>query len=65
MVIRTFQKEILKHFGHLRIESTHGLNAYDFNLYTSVTNDEFENGVPVAFCISNQDDTMLFQKKFS
>lgn len=39
MIMATFQEEILKQFGHLRvcIDGTHGLNAYDLNLYTLVT----------------------------
>lgn len=39
------------------IDSTHGTNIYDFHLTTLLVVDEFGNGVPTAFCISNKKDT--------
>lgn len=64
MIMTIFQEEMLKQFDHLWIciEGTNVLNTYSFNLYTLVTIDEFEKGVPVTSCISNRGDIMLFQK---
>lgn len=55
ILMTNFQQEILKKFGHNKIcvDGTHGTNAYDIQLYTVVTVDEFESGCPVAFCLSN------------
>lgn len=49
---------LLQKFGHDKIcvDGTHGTNAYDIQLYTVVTVDEFGSGCPVAFCLSNRSD---------
>jgi hypothetical protein len=39
------------------IDSIHGTNLYDFHLTILLVVDEFGNGIPVAFCISNKKDT--------
>ena len=40
------------------IGSTHGTNAYDFNLMTAIVIDEYgEYGIPVLWAISNRQDT--------
>ena len=39
------------------MDATHGTNAYDFNLITAVVIDEFLEGVPVLWAISNKQDT--------
>lgn len=61
-----FQRKMITAFGHyaILIDGTHGLNGYDFNLYTLVVLDEFTNGIPVAFCFSNREDTKLFEHYF-
>ena len=48
-----FQKEMLLKFGHKGIcyDSTHGTNAYDFNLTSLLVVAEFGQGFPVAWCL--------------
>lgn len=53
------QKEILKKFGNngiICMDAMHGTNPYDFNLITILTVDDFGEGFPVAFLISNRED---------
>jgi len=48
------------------IDSTHGMNQYDFHLTSLVVIDEYGAGIPAAFCISNRKDTntwSIFFKK--
>ena len=40
----------------LCMDSTHKTNIYSFKLITLLVPDEFRNGYPVAFCISNEED---------
>lgn len=52
-----FQAHMLQSCGHdkiICIDSTHGTNAYDFSLTTVVVVDEFGEGYPVAWCLSNK-----------
>ena len=45
--------------GHNKIicvDDTHGTNSYDFNLTTVLVVDEFGEGYPTAWCISNRTD---------
>ena len=53
-----FQAEMLKSFGHnvICIDATHGTNGYDFSLITVLVIDEFGEGYPVAWCLSNRTD---------
>ena len=49
-------------FGNGRvvcIDGTHGTNGYDFTLITVVVIDEYGEGFPVAWCISNREDQLL------
>jgi len=50
---------MLTKFGNnvICIDSTHGMNQYDFHLTSLVVVDEYDSGFPVAFCISNKKDT--------
>ena len=41
------------------IDSTHGTNAYNFNLTSVVVIDEFGEGIPVGWMISNREDTLV------
>jgi len=59
MVIQTpFQQEMLSKFADKGIccDSTHGTNGYDFPLTTIHVIDDFGQGIPVAFCLSNHED---------
>lgn len=66
ILMTNFQEEQLKKFGSNKIciDGTHGTNAYDIQLYTIVTVDEFGSGCPVAFCLSNRSDEVVFQLFF-
>jgi len=59
VIANDFQLSMLGKFGSdiVCIDSTHGTNIYDFHLTTLLVVDEFENGIPAAFCISNNKDT--------
>ena len=57
-----FQAHMLQNCGHdkiICIDSTHGTNAYDFYLTTVLVVDEFGEGYPVAWCLSNKTDTTV------
>lgn len=49
------QLKMLSEFGGDRIciDSTHGTTGYDFELVTVMVVDEFEEGFPVAFCLTS------------
>lgn len=57
------QRSILKEFGNqvITIDGTHGLNAYDFELTTLLTLDEYRQGFPVDFMFTNRKDTSIYQ----
>ena len=60
-----FQKHLMQKFGSkgLCCDTTHGTTGYDFKLNSLLVLDEFEEGVPVAFCLSNRDN-FAFMKLF-
>lgn len=43
------------------IDDTHGLNSYQYQLYSLVVIDEYGNGIPVAYCFSNRSDTYVMK----
>ena len=53
-----FQRDMLAKFGPevICMDSTHGTNAYDFNLITVLVLDEYEEGIPVGWMICNRKD---------
>lgn len=55
VVMTKKQKEVLRSFGSnvIAMDSTHGLNGYDFPLTTVMVIDETNRGYPVAFMFSN------------
>lgn len=57
---------MLKNFGSkiISIDGTHGTNEYDFSLTTVMVVDDFGMGVPVAYCISNRENTEVFSVFF-
>ena len=67
IIANDFQLDMLKKFGHdiVCIDSTHGTNMYDFHLTSLVVVDEFGNGIPVAFCISNKKNSATWTIFFS
>ena len=62
------QAMLLKRFvdqKHLCIDSAHGTNSYNFTLVTAVlVVDEFGEGYPVAWCISNHEDFFVLEQFF-
>uniref|UniRef100_A0A2S2QF98 ZSWIM1/3 RNaseH-like domain-containing protein n=1 Tax=Sipha flava TaxID=143950 RepID=A0A2S2QF98_9HEMI len=66
IIMTQFQSELFLKFGNdkICIDGTHGLNGYNFQLYSLVVVDEYGNGFPVAFCFSNKSDTALFKHYF-
>ena len=41
------------------MDATHGTNMYDFNLITVLVVDEFGEGIPTAWAITNREDVTL------
>ena len=68
LVLQTpLQAEMLLTLGPKRIvyvERTHGTNGYDFTLITTLVIDEFGEGFPVAWCLSNRTDRFLLTYYF-
>ena len=64
LILQTkFQKNMFTKFAKsiVCIDGTHDTNKYKFQLYTLLTLDEWNEGVPVAFCISNREDEAIFR----
>lgn len=61
------QKRMLQQFGSkgVCVDSTHGTTGYDFNLTTLMVIDEFGSGFPVAWCLSNHEDTTFMTVFFN
>lgn len=53
-----FQRDVMKSFAGkvICIDATHSTNSYDFLLITVLVLDEFGEGVPVAWAISDKED---------
>ena len=53
-----FQRHMLQKLGTKGIccDSTHGAKAYDFPLTTCLVVDEYGEGFPAAWCLSNHED---------
>jgi len=66
IIMTQFQSEMFLKFGNDKvcIDGTHGLNSYNFQLYSLVIVDEYGNGFPVAFCFSNKSDTATYKHYF-
>ncbi|KAF2880716.1 hypothetical protein ILUMI_25458, partial [Ignelater luminosus] len=59
--MNAFQEHLLKTFGNhiICIDSTHGLNSYNFELTTIMVLDEFGEGLPGACMFSNRKDVVV------
>lgn len=55
IMMNNFQRNMLKEFGGDRIclDATHGISSYGFELVTILVIDKFDEGIPVAFCITS------------
>ena len=61
------QADMMKALGNEKvvcIDATHGTNGYDFSLITVLVTDEFGEGYPVAWCLSNRTDLTLLLSFF-
>lgn len=61
--MNTSQEYMLKTYGNesiVCVDSTHGLNGYDFELTTILVIDEWGEGFPGACMFSNRKDTDVF-----
>ena len=60
LVIQTLlQDEIMRSCAHNDIvcaDATHGTNSYDFQLISALAVDEFGEGYPFGWCLSNRED---------
>lgn len=59
-----FQREMLQKHGQVCVcmDATHKTNIYDFKLITLLVTDEYGEGIPVAWAVTNREDvTMLIQ----
>jgi hypothetical protein len=67
IIMTNFQKKMLEQFGKdkICIDSTHGVNAYDFELTTLLVVDEFGAGCPGAFCLTNRKDSAAWELFYS
>ena len=68
LVIQTpLQLELLKECGDQKVicvDATHGTNSYDFQLISILVIDEFGEGFPVGWCLSNREDHILLKNYF-
>ena len=67
LVLQThFQCDMLKQFGSnaICIDSTHGSNAYHFNLTSIVIVDDCGEGLPVGWMLSNKEDKQMLIQFF-
>ena len=57
-----FQRDMLCKYGDVCIcmDATHGTNMCDFKLITILVLDDFGEGIPVAWAISNREDAVEF-----
>ena len=55
-----FLRGMLQKFGHdtICIDSTHGINMCNFHVITVVVIEEYGEGIPVAWMLSNREDVM-------
>lgn len=55
-----------KHANKLKcVDATHGTTAYDFQLVTVLVIDDYNEGIPVAWLISNKETTDILKAFFS
>jgi hypothetical protein len=67
IIMNDAQLETLKKNGSdcICIDSTHGLNAYNFELTTLMVLDELRQGFPCLFVFSNRSDNVVFKIVFT
>ncbi|XP_049779635.1 uncharacterized protein LOC126176522 [Schistocerca cancellata] len=67
VLMTPFQSELLRKFGSniVCVDSTHCTNVYKLLVTTLLVIDEFGSGIPVAFCISNKENTAIMTQFFT
>ena len=57
---------MMKEFGNniICVDSTHKTTGYDFQLTTVMIVDEYGEGYPVSWCLSNREDQILLTHYF-
>lgn len=62
VIMSPLQKESILKFGTNNVvgmDGTHGLNAYGFMLHTLLVIDEYSEGVPACFAVTNRNDEQV------
>ena len=59
-----FQRDVMKQFGNniICMDATHSITVYDFLLISVLVVDEYCGGVPVAWAISNREDSVALKE---
>ena len=62
-----FQKHMFQKYAHKVIcaDATHGTTAYDFQLITVMVADDYDEGIPVAWLISNRESENVLKHFFT
>ena len=62
-----FQKEMFIKYAKklVCVDATHGTNAYDFQLITVLVIDDYDEGIPVAWLISNKESSSVLSSFFA
>lgn len=65
-IMTAAQSEILLKYGSdcICVDSTHGMNAYGFQLTTVMVLDDMRQGFPCAFFLCNRSDTKAIEEFF-
>jgi hypothetical protein len=60
------QKDMFTKYGSdvVCVDGTHGVNAYNFQLYTALVLDDTREGVPICFMVSNRGDQKIMELFF-
>ena len=62
-----FQRDMFTELGSnvVCVDATHGINMYDFQLITIIVMDEYGEGLPVGWMISNREDAIALNAFFT
>jgi len=66
IIMNRSQKNMVMQFGQniIAVDSTHGLNSYDFELTTVMVVDDWGEGFPGACMLTNRKDSLIFNLFF-
>ncbi|CAH0560267.1 unnamed protein product [Brassicogethes aeneus] len=60
ILMNKFQRQMIQSFPNIiAVDSTHGLNGYDFEMTSIMVIDEFHHGFPIAEMFSNRKDIVI------